>query len=91
VPRGDYHGRLTCFTCLQTAVSRELNVSVRKTASAVKDCLETGMRLSRSGMYALYRPEVLRGPSDGIVPILVRLCVSLSSAFLLQLQIIYLY
>lgn len=51
----------------------ELKVSVPKTASGEKDCLETGMRFSSSGMDALYRGEVLvpRGPTAGIVPILV--------------------
>lgn len=70
MPRGDCHGRQTCFTCPQTAVSMELNVSVRKTASAEKDCLEAAMRFSSSGMGALYRGEEPRGPSPGIVPIL---------------------
>jgi hypothetical protein len=49
----------------------ELNVSFLKTAFAEKDCLETGMRFSSRGMDALYRGEVPRGPSAGIVPILV--------------------
>jgi hypothetical protein len=49
----------------------ELSVSVRKTATEEKDCLETGMRFSSSGMDELYRGEVPRGSSAGIVPILV--------------------
>jgi len=36
-----------------------------------KDCLEISMRFSNSGMDALYRGEVRRGPSVWIVPILV--------------------
>jgi len=52
-------------------MSVEVNVSIRKTTSAEKDCLETGMRFSSSGMDALYRGEVPRGASAGIVPILL--------------------
>jgi hypothetical protein len=68
-------------------ISMELNVSVRKTSSVEKDCLETGMRFSSSGMDALYRGEVPRGPSAGIVPILVLHCVSFSVALFPPLQV----
>jgi hypothetical protein len=62
-------------------------VAIRKIASVEDYRLETDVSVANSGMGVIYRQAVLRGPSGGIVPILVRHRVSFSTALVPQLQL----
>jgi hypothetical protein len=65
--------RLSTEYCVKRShPQRVYVVAIRKIASAEDDRLETDVRCASSGMDAIDRQEVLRGPSVGIVPILVR-------------------
>lgn len=61
-------------------------VAIPKTASAGVDRLETEVSFSSSGIDSTDRHGALREPSAGIVPVLMRYCVSFSTAVFPQLR-----
>jgi hypothetical protein len=78
--------------CKKRAHPQRVNVvAIRNIASVEDDGLETDVRSASSGMDAIDRHEVLRRPSVGIVPILVRYRVRISTALVPQLQLWHLY
>jgi hypothetical protein len=78
--------RLSTECCVITAHPQRVDVvAIRKIASVDDDRLETDVRSASSGMDAIDRHEVLRGPPVEIVPILVRYRVSFSTALVPQL------
>jgi hypothetical protein len=68
-----------------------VGVAIRKISFVKEHCLETDVRSASRGMYAMERLEVLRRPSVGVDSILVRSCLSLSTAPVPQLQLWHLY
>lgn len=67
------------------------NVPIRKFASRADDHLETDVHPANSDMDTIDRHEAFRGPSVGIVPILVWYYLSFSTALVPQLQLWQLY
>jgi hypothetical protein len=77
--------RLSTESYVKRAHPLCVDVVVCKTASAKDDRLESNVRSASSGMDAINRHEVLRGPSVKIVPMPLRYRVSFSTALVPQL------
>jgi hypothetical protein len=82
---------LSTECCVKRPHPHDDVVAIREIASVVDDRLETDVRSTSSGMDGIDRHEVFRGPSVGIVPILVRYRVSFSMALVPQLQLWHLH
>lgn len=72
--------------CLKSLSQRVSVVAVRKTTSVKNNRYQTS-----TGMDAIYSCYVLRGPSVGLFPILVRYIMHFSAAFVPLLQLRYFY
>jgi hypothetical protein len=84
--------RLCTEYCVRGADPQRVDVvAIRISASVEDDPLETDLRSASSGMDATDRQEVLRGPSVGIVPILVQYRMSFSKALVPRLQLWHLH